>query len=93
MAWHIFQENGIDTELLIDYEGDDFTFTEDPREDLLSITSVHPMRKEAVERFLAQSNGRWEDVELLLREHKLKEIRYHDHIYYARVLTKPKHYK
>lgn len=93
MAWHIFQENGIDTELLIDYEGDDFTFTEDPRGDLLSITSVHPMRKEAVERFLAQSNGRWEDVELLLREHKLKEIRYHDHIYYARVLTKPKHYK
>ena len=89
-AYHIFKSHGIHTELLIAYEGDDFTFTEDTRGDLLSITSVHPMRKEAVEKFLSKSGGSWEDVEALLREDKLKEIRYHDHIYYARVLKKPK---
>ncbi len=90
MAYHIFKAHGIDTELLIEYEGDDFTFTQETRGDLLSITSVHPMRKEAVEKFLTKSGGSWDDVEALLRENRLKEIRYNDHIYYARVLKKPK---
>ncbi len=44
-------------ELLAGYEGDIFDFTGDVERDLLSITAVHPMRKEAVEKFLESMSG------------------------------------
>lgn len=88
MAYHIFTSYGIKTELLIAYEGDDFTFTQNVQSDLLSITSVHPMRKEAVENFLEKAGGSWSDVEILLNEKKIKEVNYDGHLYYARILKK-----
>ncbi len=93
MAYQIFKGKGVNCELLIDYEGNDFAYTEDVKNDLLSITSVHPMRKEAVDAFLKKAGGSWNDVSALIEEGKIKEIRYNDHLYYARVLKKPKHLK
>jgi wyosine [tRNA(Phe)-imidazoG37] synthetase (radical SAM superfamily) len=40
---------------LIGYEGSAFAFTGDVREDLLSITAVHPMREEAVRELLRKA--------------------------------------
>ncbi len=88
-AYHIFQGKDIHTELLIDYEGDDFVCTEDTQKDLLSIMSVHPMRKGAVERFLKKSRDSWEKVDALIKEGKLRKTRYHGQTYYARILKKP----
>ncbi len=88
-AYHIFKGKGIHTELLIDYEGDDFVYTDDTQKDLLSIMSVHPMRKDAIERFLEKSGDSWERVEALVREGKLRKTRYHGQTYYARILKRP----
>ncbi|WP_296824901.1 radical SAM protein [Sulfurovum sp.] len=88
MAYQIFTDHGIDTELIIGYEGDDFAFTGDAKSDLLSITSVHPMRKEAVEAFLKKANSSWSVVTDLIDEGKLLELEYDNHLYYARKLSR-----
>ena len=39
-------------ELLTGSEGTDFSYSSDAEKELLSILAVHPMRKDAVEKFL-----------------------------------------
>ncbi|PIE31267.1 radical SAM protein, partial [candidate division KSB3 bacterium] len=74
LAYHQFCEHGIKVEYLIGYEGNAFAFTGNVADDLLSITSVHPMRKDAVQAFLAQAQAGWDIVEQLLCEEKLLEL-------------------
>ena len=88
MAYQIFADHGIDTELIVGYEGDSFAFTGNTKSDLLSITSVHPMRKEAVEAFLKKANSSWDIIADLIREEKLLELEYNSHTYYARKLSR-----
>jgi hypothetical protein len=71
---------------LIGYEGDAFAFTGRVEEDLLSITAVHPMRKEAVKGFLKKANANWRVIERLLEEDKLIELEYEGNKYYMRRL-------
>jgi wyosine [tRNA(Phe)-imidazoG37] synthetase (radical SAM superfamily) len=73
-------------ELLIGYEGDAFSSTGNLEEDLLSITSVHPMRKDAVEKLAEKSGASWERVQSLLDEGSLIELRYEEEAYYMRKL-------
>lgn len=87
MTYQIFTDHGIDTELITGYEGDNFAFTGNPKLDILSITSVHPMRKEAVESFLKKANSNWEIIIDLIREKQVLELKYDNHLYYARKLS------
>jgi len=73
-------------EYLIGYEGNAFSFTGRVEEDLLSITSVHPMRKEAVKEFLKKTDTGWAIIEKLLLEDKLVELDYAGKLYYMRRL-------
>ena len=88
MAYQIFTEHGLDTELLLGYEGNAFAFTKDPKSDILSITAVHPMRKEAVEAFLKKADSSWSIIDDLMREGKLLELNFDNHVYYARKLSR-----
>ncbi len=84
MAYHTLRKNLSEVEFLIGYEGNAFAATGNAAEDLLSITAVHPMRREAVEALLAR-NG--EDVKLLdtlLQQKLIKEAEYEGHIFYVR---------
>jgi len=73
-------------EYLIGYEGNAFAFTGNLEEDLLSITSVHPMREEGVKELLKKANASWGVVKNLLDKGKLVELEYEDHKYYMRKL-------
>ena len=73
-------------EYLIGYEGNAFAFTGRVEEDLLSITSVHPMRKEAVLEFSRKARVDWHVIETLLEENKLIELEYEGNKYYMRRL-------
>ena len=73
-------------EYLIGYEGEAFSSTGDLEENLLSITSVHPMREEGVKSLLKRANADWTVVERLLAEGKLIKLEYEGHIYYMRTL-------
>jgi len=83
-AYQIFKEKEIDVEYLIDYEGNSFAFTKNVEEDLLSITSVHPMRREGVEVFLQKANANWEVINKLLGENKLIKLQYHGKDFYMK---------
>ncbi len=88
LAYQIFSERLGDerVEYLIGYEGNAFAFTGNVKEDLLAITAVHPMRKEAVEEFLKKANAEWRVVEELLHENLLVELEYEGKLYYMRKL-------
>jgi len=74
-------------EYLMGYEGNAFAFTGNVEEDLLSITTVHPMREEAVEAFLKKDCNNWRVIEKLLEENKLIELEYEGNKYYMRKLA------
>ncbi len=56
-AYQIFNGQKLNTEYLIGYEGNEFAYTGDIEADILSITSVHPMREDAVKEYLKKANG------------------------------------
>jgi wyosine [tRNA(Phe)-imidazoG37] synthetase (radical SAM superfamily) len=87
-AFQVFAEKlgGKRVEYLIGYEGNKFSFTGRVEEDLLSITSVHPMRMDAVREFLKKTNSSWAIIEKLLLEDKLVELEYAGNVYYMRKL-------
>ncbi len=73
-------------EYLIGYEGNEFAFTGDVQEDLLSITAVHPMREDAVGEFLERANSDWEVVRRLVAQDELIETEFEGRKFYLRRL-------
>ena len=69
---------------LIGYEGNAFAFTGHVEEDLLNITAVHPMRKEAVCDYLRRADVDWVVVEELIAQGKLIETDFEGHKFYMR---------
>lgn len=88
-AFHSFTDRlGPDrVELLIGYEGSTFSSTGNFEEDLLSITSVHPLRRDAVEKLAEKTGVAWERVAALLQEKKLVELRHEGQTYYMRKIA------
>ncbi|MBN2325047.1 MAG: radical SAM protein [Spirochaetes bacterium] len=90
LGYHILRDRKLPTELLIGYEGSEFARTGDVEEDLLSITSVHPMREDAVEEFLKESGESFTLIDRLLAEGALVENVYGGNRFYMRSLEKAK---
>lgn len=70
-AFNIFSGHVGRVELLTGYEGNAFASTGDPEADILDITAVHPMWRDAVEELLARSGAEWGLVEGMLRDGKI----------------------
>lgn len=83
-AYQCFKDSSINVEILTGHEEPNFGFTGDAETDLLSITSVHPMRKESLDNFLAKANESWKLIERLIDEDKLIEVEYGSHKFYIR---------
>jgi len=90
-AYQVLSERLQHVEYLIGYEGNAFAFTGDVEEDLLSITSVHPMREDAVRVFLTKADAGWSVVEKLVAQGRLVETRYGEHRFYVRCLMRSRH--
>jgi wyosine [tRNA(Phe)-imidazoG37] synthetase (radical SAM superfamily) len=85
-AYQILSKNVDPVELLIGYEGNAFAFTGNVEVDLLSITSVHPMRKEALDKFLEEAGAGWPVVLELVNSGQLVEAMYEGHRFFMRNL-------
>jgi len=85
-AYQVLSEKADHVEYLIGYEGNAFAFTDDVEEDLLSITSVHPMREDAVDEFLDRAGADWGLVHELVAQDHLVKVEYGDHQFYLRRL-------
>lgn len=82
--FQIVSESLDQVELLTVHEGDAFTSTGSAAEDLLAITSVHPMREESVKALLLDAGADWDLVENLLEEGRLTKTVYQDKTFYLR---------
>jgi wyosine [tRNA(Phe)-imidazoG37] synthetase (radical SAM superfamily) len=85
-AYDCFSNRLSNVEFLVDYEGTNFTSTGNVAADLLAITSVHPMRGDAVTQFLSKEGMSWELIEQLMRDGLITETTYRGEKYYARKL-------
>lgn len=84
LAYQILSESVNRIELLTGYEGNAFSFTGDVRNDILSITAVHPMRQDAIETFLKKANARQDIIEYMLQNNELVQLKYNGKKYYLR---------
>jgi wyosine [tRNA(Phe)-imidazoG37] synthetase (radical SAM superfamily) len=73
-------------EHLIGYEGNAFAFTGNVEKDLLSITSVHPMREDAVDEFLTRAGAGWSVIHRLIAQKRLVGMEYEGRKFYMRKL-------
>jgi wyosine [tRNA(Phe)-imidazoG37] synthetase (radical SAM superfamily) len=71
-------------ENLIGYEGSAFSASGDARNDLLSTTSVHPMRREAALELLQKDGASPELLDELVSDGQLREVDFAGHRYYVR---------
>jgi wyosine [tRNA(Phe)-imidazoG37] synthetase (radical SAM superfamily) len=85
-AYQTFSGTVDHVEYLVGYEGNAFAFTGNVEKDLLSITSVHPMREDAVDEFLARAGADWVVVRRLVAQGRLVEAEYGGHRFYLRKL-------
>jgi hypothetical protein len=72
----------------MEYEGNAFALTGDVVEDLLAITAVHPMRKDAMQDFLERAGANWSIVETLIAEDQLSETEHGGQKFYKRKFAK-----
>lgn len=89
-AFHQFSQRIERVEYLIGYEGNAFAHTGNAREDILSITAVHPMRKDAVEIFLKDAGEDWGLIQRLIEAGDLVEEEFNGKQFYLRKLKKIK---
>jgi wyosine [tRNA(Phe)-imidazoG37] synthetase (radical SAM superfamily) len=83
-AYQIMNGQLGNVEYLVGYEGNAFAFTGNAKDDLLSITAVHPMREEAVREFLAKARADWSIVNWLLDQNELAEVEHDGKKFYLR---------
>lgn len=88
-AYEVFSQHMDQVELLLGYEGDAFAATGNARDDLLSITAVHPMREGAVKLLLERDGADWDLVTDLLHQGQLVSTRHHGHRYFVRPIKRP----
>jgi wyosine [tRNA(Phe)-imidazoG37] synthetase (radical SAM superfamily) len=87
-AYQIFKERLDKVELLLGHEGNAFAFTDNVEDDILSITAVHPMRKDAVQDFLARAKADWSIIQKLIVQDQLVEANYRGQKFYIRRFDK-----
>jgi wyosine [tRNA(Phe)-imidazoG37] synthetase (radical SAM superfamily) len=84
MAYQVFNSCINIVELLTGSEGIDFSYSSDAEKELLSILSVHPMHKDAVEKFLSKARSDWNLIENLIANNVLKEVKYSDNTFFVK---------
>ena len=85
-CYQIFKEKIKHVECLTGYEGNEFAFTGNIEDDILSITAVHPMRQDAVNELLNKSGSKFAVIDSLIEQGKLVETTYKNKKYYIRKL-------
>ncbi len=88
MAYLLFKEYGLNPVLLTGAEKGEFGVTGKAEEDILSTASVHPLRKDAVEKILKKDGAGWEVVEKLIQRGLLKEIEYGGQSFFIKTLRR-----
>ena len=85
-AYFIFSKT-VKTKFLTHVEDKDFGITDDVVKDILSISSVHPLREEILREILKKHKSNFSVVKKLLEEGKLKIVVYKNQKFYIRKIS------
>ena len=83
-TFQVFKSKNINVEYLIGYEGNEFASTGNVEEDLLSITSVHPMREDAVKEFLEKNGAEPHILKKMIDNNKMIQLEFEGRKFYMR---------
>lgn len=75
---------GVNTEIIAGDEGDNFYFTDNLTDDLLSIASVHPIKEDVIEKILSERQLDKSVIDKLVDMEMLKAYVYENKRYYKR---------
>jgi wyosine [tRNA(Phe)-imidazoG37] synthetase (radical SAM superfamily) len=84
MAYNLLTERNLKVELLSGYSSKEFPATKNVSEEILNITSVHPMREKDVKNILDKSGKTWKIVEDLLVKGELKMVNFGENKFFLR---------
>ncbi len=84
LAWQIFNNMRIRTELLTGFEGIDNGYTGNIYDDILNITAVHPLREDSLIKLLENDHADFSVVRSLLRQRLIRSTKYNGNKYYLR---------
>jgi len=87
-AFQIYNSLLKNVEIISSNEGLNFSFSSGTEQELLSILSVHPMRKDAMEEFLIKAGARWSLAENLINNNIIKMVEYSGEQFFVRILKK-----
>ncbi len=84
IAWNIYNDQKINTELLTGFEGIVNRYTGNIYEDILNITAVHPLREDSLLNLLQNNNSDLMVVKSLISQGLLRSTTYNGNKYYIR---------
>ena len=87
-AYQIFSQHTDKVEYLVGYEGNEFSFSGNVVEDILSITAVHPMREDAILEYLRNIDDNFSVIDEMVRSGQLIVTEYHGKRFYLRNLKR-----
>jgi wyosine [tRNA(Phe)-imidazoG37] synthetase (radical SAM superfamily) len=87
-CYQVFRKRLPRVELLIGEGGDEFGYTGNIENDLLDITSVHPMSEKNVREYLNKAGAEWRIITELMERGSLAELNYRGQKFYLRRLPK-----
>ncbi len=87
-AYNLFTQRKINAELLSGYSPIEFPATKNVQEEILDITSVHPLREVDVKSILEKAGKSWDIIEDLLAKGELKMVKLENTKFFLRSLKK-----
>jgi wyosine [tRNA(Phe)-imidazoG37] synthetase (radical SAM superfamily) len=83
-AYFLFKQFVTHVTLLIDFPDDAFPVTSHLEEEILSLTSVHPLRRQDMELMIRKAKSEFSMVDKLIKEDKLIQTEYQGDTFYIR---------
>lgn len=84
LAYQLFSENQLKTELILGFEGTDTGFTGNAIDDILNICSVHPIRQDTMDELLKKNQADRGILAKLLDDNYIKRTEYKSNVFYIR---------
>jgi len=87
-AYQIYKEAGLNTELLIGFEGVNTGYTGNAIDDIMDMCAVHPIREDTMDEILKKDQADPTILQLLLDGNYIKKVAYNEKFFYVRNMVK-----
>ena len=83
-AYKIYKKAGLSVKLITGDEGESFVMGNDIKSDILDIVSVHPIKKQVLERLISQKGGTQDIIEEMIESSDIESFEHEGNTFYVR---------